>query len=256
MLVDFHMHSIFSDGVETPKDLLQHAIDCNVSMMALTDHDEIDGLQALRVAQKELDPNESIKIVNGCEFSADYKDKSIHILGYCFDENNKDLIDFITFFKGKREERIDEIIRRCNNEGYYITKEELINGGYAKDINDVFKGILRKNSPCYVPKVKVEVPYIIDIIHKAGGLAVMAHPKLVTSDEYVLEMLDYDFDGMEVYHSKHNDDDVERYKEFAKKHKLFITGGSDYHGIVGKKPDRFGDYLVSGKDVSEFISLL
>ena len=275
MLVDFHMHSIFSDGVETPKDLLQHAIDCNVSMMALTDHDEIDGIQALRAAQKELDPNESIKIVNGCEFSADYKDKSIHILGYCFDENNKDLIDFITFFKGKREERIDEIIRRCNNEGYYITKEELIkqfpdtkaygrphigklliDGGYAKDINDVFKGILRKDSPCYVPKVKVEVPYIIDIIHKAGGLAVMAHPKLVTSDEYVLEMLNYDFDGMEVYHSKHNDDDVERYKEFSKKHKLFITVGSDYHGIVGKKPDRFGDYLVSGKDVSEFISLL
>ena len=275
MLVDFHMHSIFSDGVETPKDLLQHAIDCNVSMMALTDHDEIDGIQALRAAQKKLDPNESIKIVNGCEFSADYKDKSIHILGYCFDENNKDLIDFITFFKGKREERIDEIIRRCNNEGYYITKEELIkqfpdtkaygrphigklliDGGYAKDINDVFKGILRKDSPCYVPKVKVEVPYIIDIIHKAGGLAVMAHPKLVTSDEYVLEMLNYDFDGMEVYHSKQNDDDVERYKEFAEKHKLFITGGSDYHGIVGKKPDRFGDYLVSGKDVSEFISLL
>lgn len=275
MLVDFHMHSIFSDGVETPKDLLQHAIDCNVSMMALTDHDEIDGIQALRAAQKKLDPNESIKIVNGCEFSADYKDKSIHILGYCFDENNKDLIDFITFFKGKREERIDEIIRRCNNEGYYITKEELIkqfpntkaygrphigklliDGGYAKDINDVFKGILRKDSPCYVPKVKVEVPYIIDIIHKAGGLAVMAHPKLVTSDEYVLEMLDYDFDGMEVYHSKHNDDDVERYKELAEKHKLFTTGGSDYHGIPGKKPDKFGDYLVSGKDVSEFISLL
>ena len=275
MLVDFHMHSIFSDGVETPKDLLQHAIDCNVSMMALTDHDEIDGIQALRAAQKELDPNESIKIVNGCEFSADYKDKSIHILGYCFDENNKDLIDFITFFKGKREERIDEIIRRCNNEGYYITKEELIkqfpdtkaygrphigklliDGGYAKDINDVFKGILRKDSPCYVPKVKVEVPYIIDIIHKAGGLAVMAHPKLVTSDEYVLEMLNYDFDGMEVYHSKHNDIDVERYKALAKEHKLFITGGSDYHGIPGKEPDNFGDYLVAGNDVSEFISLL
>ena len=275
MLVDFHMHSIFSDGVETPKDLLQHAIDCNVSMMALNDHDEIDGLQALRVAQKELDPNESIKIVNGCEFSADYKDKSIHILGYCFDENNKDLIDFITFFKGKREERIDEIIRRCNNEGYYITKEELIkqfpdtkaygrphigklliDGGYAKDINDVFKGILRKDSPCYVPKVKIEVPYIIDIIHKAGGLAVMAHPKLVSSDEYVVEMLAYDFDGMEVYHTKHNADDVKRYKALATKHNLFITGGSDFHGIPGKAPDKFGDYLVSSENVSEFISLL
>ena len=275
MLVDFHMHSVYSDGIKTPKELLRHALDCNVSMMALTDHDEIDGIKALRAAQLELDPNETIKIINGCEFSADYKDKSIHILGYCFDENNEELNDFITFFKRKREERIDEIIRRCNIEGYYITKEDLIkqfpdtkaygrphigtlliNGGYAKDVNEVFRGILRKDSPCYVPKVKVEVPYIIDIIHKAGGLAVMAHPKLVSSDEYVVEMLAYDFDGMEVYHTKHNADDVKRYKALATEHNLFITGGSDYHGIPGKAPDKFGDYLVSSENVSEFISLL
>ena len=275
MLVDFHMHSIYSDGVKSPEELLRHALDCNLSMMALTDHDEIDGIKALRTAQEQLDPEKTIKIINGCEFSADYKDKSIHILGYRFDETNKELRDFIEYFKSKREERIDEIIRRCNNAGYFISKDELlkkfpktqaygrphigqllIDGGYAKDINDVFKDILRKDSPCYVPKVKIEVPYIIDIIHKAGGLAVMAHPKLVTSDEYVVEMLVYDFDGMEVYHTKHNDDDVKRYKALAKEHNLFITGGSDYHGIPGKAPDQFGDYLVSAEDVSEFISLL
>lgn len=275
MLVDFHMHSVYSDGIKTPKELLRHALDCNVSMMALTDHDEIDGIKALRTAQEQLDPEKTIKIINGCEFSADYKDKSIHILGYRFDETNKEIRDFIEYFKSKREERIDEIIRRCNNAGYFISKDELlkkfpktqaygrphigqllIDGGYAKDINDVFKDILRKDSPCYVPKVKVEVPYIIDIIHKAGGLAVMAHPKLVTSDEYVVEMLAYDFDGMEVYHTKHNDDDVKRYKALAKEHNLFITGGSDYHGIPGKAPDQFGDYLVSAENVSEFISLL
>ena len=275
MLVDFHMHSVYSDGIETPKELLRHALDCNVSMMALTDHDEIDGIKALRTAQEQLDPEKTIKIINGCEFSADYKDKSIHILGYRFDETNKELRDFIKYFKSKREERIDEIIKRCNNVGYLISKDDLlkkfpktqaygrphigqllIDGGYAKDINDVFKGILRKDSPCYVPKVKIEVPYIIDIIHKAGGLAVMAHPKLVSSDDYVVEMLAYDFDGMEVYHTKHNDDDVKRYKALATKHNLFITGGSDYHGIPGKEPDNFGDYLVAGNDVSEFISLL
>lgn len=275
MLVDFHMHSIYSDGVKSPEGLLRHAIDCNLSMMALTDHDEIDGIKALRTAQEQLDPEKTIKIINGCEFSADYKDKSIHILGYRFDETNKELRDFIKYFKSKREERIDEIIKRCNNVGYCISKDELlkkfpktqaygrphigqllIDGGYAKDINDVFKGILRKDSPCYVPKVKVDVPYIIDIIHKAGGLAVMAHPKLVSSDEYVVEMLAYDFDGMEVYHTKHNADDVKRYKSLAKEHNLFITGGSDYHGIPGKAPDKFGDFLVSAEDVSEFISLL
>lgn len=275
MLVDFHMHSIYSDGVKSPEELLRHALDCNLSMMALTDHDEIDGIKALRTAQEQLDPEKTIKFINGCEFSADYKDKSIHILGYRFDETNKELRDFIEYFKSKREERIDEIIRRCNNAGYFISKDELlkkfpktqaygrphigqllIDGGYAKDINDVFKDILRKDSPCYVPKVKVDVPYIIDIIHKAGGLAVMAHPKLVSSDEYVVEMLAYDFDGMEVYHTKHNADDVKRYKSLAKEHNLFITGGSDYHGIPGKAPDKFGDFLVSAEDVSEFISLL
>ena len=275
MLVDFHMHSIYSDGVKSPEELLRHALDCNLSMMALTDHDEINGIKALRTAQDQLDPEKTIKIINGCEFSADYKDKSIHILGYRFDETNKELRDFIEYFKSKREERIDEIIRRCNNVGYFISKDELlkkfpktqaygrphigqllIDGGYAKDINDVFKDILRKDSPCYVPKVKIEVPYIIDIIHKAGGLAVMAHPKLVSSDEYVVEMLSYDFDGMEVYHTKHNDDDVKRYKALATKHNLFITGGSDYHGIPGKAPDKFGDYLVSSENVSEFICLL
>ena len=275
MLVDFHMHSIYSDGVKSPEELLRHALDCNLFMMALTDHDEIDGIKALRAAQKQLDPEKTIKIINGCEFSADYKDKSIHILGYRFDETNQELKDFIQYFKAKREERIDEIIKRCNNAGYVISKDDLlkkfpktqaygrphigqllIDGGYAKDINEVFKGILRKDSPCYVPKVKVEVPHIIDIIHKAGGLAVMAHPKLVTSDEYVVEMLAYDFDGMEVYHTKHNDDDVKRYKALAKEHSLFITGGSDYHGIPGKAPDQFGDYLVSAENVSEFISLL
>ena len=275
MLVDFHMHSIYSDGVKSPEGLLRHALDCNLSMMALTDHDEINGIKALRTAQDQLDPEKTIKIINGCEFSADYKDKSIHILGYRFDETNKELRDFIEYFKSKREERIDEIIRRCNNAGYFISKDELlkkfpktqaygrphigqllIDGGYAKDINDVFKDILRKDSPCYVPKVKIEVPYIIDIIHKAGGLAVMAHPKLVSSDEYVVEMLAYDFDGMEVYHTKHNADDVKRYKSLAKEHNLFITGCSDYHGIPGKAPDKFGDFLVSAEDVSEFISLL
>ncbi len=166
MLVDFHMHSIYSDGVKSPEGLLRHAIDCNLSMMALTDHDEIDGIKALRTAQEQLDPEKTIKIINGCEFSADYKDKSIHILGYCFDENNKDLNEFIKFFKRKREERVDEMIRRCNIEGYHITKEDLIkqfpdtkaygrphigklliDGGYVNDVNEVFRGILSQGQP-------------------------------------------------------------------------------------------------------------
>ena len=64
MLVDFHMHSIYSDGVKSPEELLRHALECKLSMMALTDHDEIDGIKALRAAQKQLDPEKTIKIIN------------------------------------------------------------------------------------------------------------------------------------------------------------------------------------------------
>ena len=67
MLVDFHMHSIYSDGVKSPEELLRLALECKLSMMALTDHDEIDGIKALRAAQKQLDPEKTIKIINGCE---------------------------------------------------------------------------------------------------------------------------------------------------------------------------------------------
>ena len=95
MLVDFHMHSIYSDGVKSPEGLLRHALDCNLSSDGLTDHDEIDGIKALRTAQEQLDPEITIKIINGCEFSADYKDKiGFIILGYRFDETNKELRDF------------------------------------------------------------------------------------------------------------------------------------------------------------------
>ena len=64
MLVDFHMHSIYSDGVKSPEELLRHALECKLSMMALTDHDEIDGIKALHAAQKQLDPEKTIKIIN------------------------------------------------------------------------------------------------------------------------------------------------------------------------------------------------
>lgn len=275
MAVDFHMHSTYSDGIESPDVLLKYALDSKLSFMALTDHDEIDGIRALREAKTMYDTHNSIKLISGCEFSGDYKGKSIHILGYNFDEENRELCDFLTYFKAKREERIDEIINRFNIGGYHITKERLVSlfpntksygrphvgkllveAGYARDINDVFKRLLHSDSPYYVPKVKVEVPYIIELIHNAGGYAVLAHPKLINNDEYVHELLTFDFDGVEAYHSKHDDTDVERYLSLAQDKGLFITGGSDYHGIPGKMPEHFGEYVISEEAVSKFISLL
>ena len=170
MRVDFHMHSTFSDGVETPEQLLQHAIEADLKMIALTDHDEIAGIDVM------LQNNSSIQIITGCEFSGHYKGKDIHILGYGFNHHDEGLRKFIEFFKEKRESRIKEIISRCIAHGYDISFSELqnlypntksygrphvarllIDHGYAKDVQDVFDGILNSKSPCYIPKVKLEI---------------------------------------------------------------------------------------------------
>lgn len=93
MRVDFHMHSTFSDGVETPEQLLQHAIEADLKMIALTDHDEIAGIDVM------LQNNSSIQIITGCEFSGHYKGKDIHILGYGFNHHDEGLRKFIEFSK-------------------------------------------------------------------------------------------------------------------------------------------------------------
>ena len=266
MRVDFHMHSTFSDGVETPEQLLQHAVEADLKMIALTDHDEIAGIDVM------LQNNSSIQIITGCEFSGHYKGKDIHILGYGFNHHDEGLRKFIEFFKEKRESRIKEIISRCIAHGYDISFSELqnlypntksygrphvarllIDHGYAKDVQDVFDGILNSKSPCYIPKVKLEVPEILDIIHNANGLAVLAHPKLVRNDEYVAELLNYSFDGVEVYHSKHDYDDEVKYLTMAKERNLFVTGGSDYHGIPNRYPYHLGEYVVDSNLINQFI---
>lgn len=93
MRVDFHMHSTFSDGVETPEQLLRHASEADLKMIALTDHDEIAGIDIM------LQNNSSIQIITGCEFSGHYKGKDIHILGYGFNHNDKDLKNLLNFSK-------------------------------------------------------------------------------------------------------------------------------------------------------------
>ena len=266
MRVDFHMHSTFSDGVETPEQLLQHAVESDLKMIALTDHDEIAGID------KMLDIESPIQIITGCEFSAHYKGKDIHILGYGFNHHDEGLNKFIAFFKEKRESRIKEIISRCISHGYNISFTELealypntksygrphvarllIDHGYAKDVQEVFDSILNSKSPCYIPKVKLEVSEILDIIHNANGLAVLAHPKLVRNDDYVTELLNYGFDGVEVYHSKHDQEDEQKYLAMAKERNLFITGGSDYHGIPNRYPYHIGEYVVDSHLVNQFI---
>lgn len=267
MLVDFHMHSTSSDGTMKPQDLRAANAAAGIRVMALTDHDTVEG-----VVELINNPIPDIDVVAGCEFSSTYNNKDVHILGYSFDYTNKEVLDYISFFKENRQSRIFKMIELCQKNGYDVTKEELletfpdanslgrphlsqllIKKGYAETTSEVFNTILDRKSPCYVPKFKAEPNDVIDLIHRAGGIAVMAHPVLINSDEDVLELLKLPFDGLEVYHVKQSAELSEHYRKMAVEHNLLISGGSDYHGIPKKEPLHIGDFLIQSEDVGEFL---
>lgn len=132
----------------------------------------------------------------------------------------------------------------------------MIKKGYVSTVSEAFNTILSRKSPCYVPKFKAEPEDVIDLIHRAGGVAVMAHPILLNSDEDVVDLLALPFDGIEVYHPLHSEEDSKRYRQIALDHNKLITGGSDYHGIPNNIPFNIGDYLIQSEDVAEFVKLV
>lgn len=270
MLVDFHMHSVFSDGCLSPRELVAQGRLHGLGMMALTDHDEIAGIDSMIEAA-----GQDIKIIPGMELSSSYKGKDVHILGYDFDCQSPLLHSYLDYFKARRLERIQKMVDRCRENGYAISwadiqaiapktsaygrphiAQVLVQKGYAKNTNEAFDKILSSKGTCYVPKPKEAVDRVIDVIHDAGGYAVLAHPGLIKNDDYVKQILNFPIDGIEAYHTSHNFSQEDKYRSMAEQRGLFVTGGSDFHGIEGRYPSSIGEYTVESELVEEFISLV
>ena len=272
MLVDFHMHTNVSDGTYMPRDLVALAKEKHIQAMSITDHDEVGAY-----GQLTNEDRTGIQIYHGCEFSTYYHEKEVHVLGYQFSLDHPELQDYISHFKEVRRSRIHKMVDKCADAGYDISYEELVNTftdavsfgrphiaqlliahGYVKTVGEAFDTMLNPNGPCFVPKEKYAPQQAIDLIHRAGGIAVLAHPKLVENDTYVHELLELPFDGVEVYHSSHSKDDSSKYHQFATDRGLLISGGSDFHGIQDRFPENIGlgEYEIQSEWVSEFMKAL
>ena len=272
MLVDFHMHTNVSDGTYMPRDLVALAKEKQIQAMSITDHDEVGAYGQLTTADRT-----GIQIYHGCEFSTYYHEKEVHVLGYQFSLDHPELQEYISHFKEVRRSRIHKMVDKCAEAGYAISYEELVNTftdavsfgrphiaqllikhGYVKTVGEAFDTMLNPNGPCFVPKEKYAPQQAIDLIHRAGGIAVLAHPKLVENDTYVHELLELPFDGGEVYHSSHSKDDSSKYHQFATDRGLLISGGSDFHGIQDRFPENIGlgEYEIQSEWVAEFMKAL
>jgi predicted metal-dependent phosphoesterase TrpH len=247
---DLHLHTHFSDGTFSPEELAGHGQRLGFAAMALTDHDSVEGCARMAAACGAA----GIEFIAGTELTAEHNDTEVHLLGYLVDTQNKKLLVEIARFQAVRQNRIREMVARlnqlnvplevetvftlasCKSPGRPHVARALVKAGLCKTSDEAFVRFLKKNRPAWVPKAKMSALEGVELIHQAGGLAVMAHPGLNRTDEIIPALVDAGLDGIECFHTKHSTKTAERYLEIADKFNLLVTGGSDCHGFSKGKP--------------------
>jgi len=246
MKLDLHTHTTASDGSYTPDELVNYAIDTELKFISITDHDNIDALKELDLANKK------INFIVGVEISAEFP-KTLHILGYNFNKNNKELNKNLNFLQEYRKHRNHKMIANMNERGFKINWKELeeeakgdivgrphfaslmYKKGYVESYQEAFDKYLKKGAPLYLNKKRLDPKKAIELILQAGGIPVIAHPYQTMLYDTELEQLivklkKFGLMGIEVFYSQHSIKQIDQYLFYADKYELLITAGSDFHG--------------------------
>ncbi len=249
-IADLHLHTNFSDGTFTPEELVFHAQKNGLACIAVTDHDSVEGCARTAMACEAV----RMEFLPGVELTASLDDTELHVLGYFLDAQNQRLLSEIARFQVVRQKRIHEMVARINEMGVPLKAEAvfalancqspgrphvaraMVKEGLVKSLDDAFERFLKKGRPAWVPKSKISALEAIELVHQAGGLAVMAHPGLNRTDDVIPALVEAGMDGIECFHTKHSTAMSERYLEIADKYHLLVTGGSDCHGFSKGKP--------------------
>lgn len=250
-MVDLHVHSTRSDGTLSPTQLVDYAKGKGLSAFALTDHDTVDGLdEAISYAASLPD---GPRVIPGIEFSTEYEGRDIHMVGLFIDYHNSDFEKYLQTFIDSRTLRNQKMCALLQEAGMIITYEKLLEEfpnsvitrahygkymlkhGYVKSIAEAFDRYVGDNCPYYVPREKVTPMQAIELILKAGGVPILAHPILYHMSEQRLDALTAQLKavglkGIEAIYSTYNSREERQIRELAKKHSLLISGGSDFHG--------------------------
>jgi len=247
---DLHLHTRFSDGTYTPAEVVFHASRQRLAALALTDHDTLEGCAATAAACAGA----GIEFIPGVELTAEQAGDEIHILGYFIDTGDAKLLAEVAKFQAVRQDRIREMVARLNQLKVPLTADAvfalancrapgrphvaraLVKARLCSSLDEAFDRFLKKDRPAFVPKFKMSATEGIDLIHRAGGLAILAHPGLNRTDDVIPSIVEAGLDGIECFHSKHSPSDTAQYLELAGFHHLLVTGGSDCHGSNRGRP--------------------
>lgn len=271
MLVDLHMHSQFSDGVYSVEELLGQAVSAGIGTIAITDHDIVGGSKKALQLVKELAL--PIRVIAGVELNTNHANSEVHILGYHLDYEQPFIEERLSVSRDNRLIRLKQMIDNLNNCGYPTTYEEvreyahgarsfgrphiaklLIQKGFFNNQKDVFDELLYLGGPVYVEHKKISPLEAVDIIKRAGGVSVLAHPGLVHNDSIVEEIIENTgVQGIEVYYPTHTPQQIQKYRSMAKHYNLIISAGSDFHGTSSRYPSKLGVFTSISSNVKEIL---
>jgi predicted metal-dependent phosphoesterase TrpH len=241
--VDLHAHSTASDGSRAPADVVREAKRIGLAALALTDHDTVAGIAEATAAAEEL----GLRVVPGVELSAVEGDVETHILGLHLSDT-RELEAQLIALRDMRRTRAERMVARLNELGVRIdfasvleqaaggaigrphVARAMIAEGWAVDFRDAFERYLGNGRPAYVTKERLAVSEATALIHRAGGLAILAHPSHSGTRERIAAFVEQGMDGIEVRHPSHSAEDTARLAALVEHFSLVPSGGSDWHG--------------------------
>ncbi|MBQ9698920.1 MAG: PHP domain-containing protein [Acidaminococcaceae bacterium] len=247
MRADLHIHTTASDGTWDPSQVVEAVSRTGIQFFAISDHDSVANVEATRILAKQY----GLCFISGVELNSTKDGHNYHILGYGIDIKNKILLELCRHNQSLLEQKDDDSIRNLIARGWPLSMEEfagytynLHRGGWkalaylqdkelCRDVNDFFKRIFTAENDLGFPDFP-SIAEVVKVIHEAGGIAICAH---LASDfhgagmqEYLPRLVNENLDGFECYHSGHSPESSKLLAHFCRRHKLYISGGSDCHG--------------------------
>lgn len=251
MRIDLHTHSATSDGTDTPAELVAAAARSGLDVVALTDHDTFDGLDEAVEAGESL----GVRVVRGLELSCVRGGSSVHLLAYGADPYSAGLAAEMGLVREGRQNRLPGVLAKLAALGVPVTEgavlqqvgsspsvgrphvaDALVEAGHVQDRTEAFDRYLSDGGPAHVERYAIPLERGVDLVHEAGGVAILAHPwgrgRERTLPPEVLQALvhDHGLDGVEVDHQDHDRDARRRLRKLVNRLDLLGTGSSDYHG--------------------------
>jgi predicted metal-dependent phosphoesterase TrpH len=245
--VDLHVHTNASDGRYSPSEVVGKAVAAEISVLSITDHDTIGGLEEAAEAAKAFS---NLVLIPGVEINTDVPSGEAHILGYFIDRTHPELLALLKEMRVSRHNRAQKMLAKLEVLGMPLSwdrvqeiastdsigrphiAQALLEKGYITSLREAFDKYLGFGKPAYVPRSKVSPAQATELILKASGLPVLAHPFTVSEPEKMIsDLKEHGLAGIEVYYGSYSNSEVTHLRSFAQKYDLLVTGGSDFHGL-------------------------